>query len=174
MKYLIALVVLTTAFMGCSNMTAKIDREAEIAAITEAINTSIKWCLPDKDRVKLYKYCAKDSSFFMFQPDSKSTIHNFEEFQAYAERIFFDPRFKATSSEIKELRVNLSPDGNVAWFSCLLDDYGEWDGRQIGWTNARWTGVLEKRDGQWLLVQQHFSLPTDYEEQSQPEESDGN
>ncbi|UCG62480.1 MAG: nuclear transport factor 2 family protein [Candidatus Zixiibacteriota bacterium] len=145
-------------------MTVSIDREAEIAAVKEAIHTSITWCLPDKDREKLYRHTARDSSFFIFHPDSKSTIVGFDNFQKFAEELFFDPRFKAVSSEIKDLRVNLSPEGTVAWFSCLLDDQGEWDGKPVGWTDARWTGVLEKRDGTWFLVQQHFSLPTDREE----------
>lgn len=167
MKYFISIIMLTFCLMaviGCNNVTTNIDREAEIAAVKEAINTSIKWCLPDKDREKLYRHAARDSAFFIFHPDSKSTIVGFDNFEKHCESIFFDPRFKATSSEIKDLRINLSPEGTVAWFSCLLDDYGEWDGREIGWTNARWTGVLEKRDGKWLLVQQHFSLPTDQKE----------
>ena len=149
---------------GCQKMTTNIDREAEIAAIEQAINTSIKWCLPDKDSEKLYRHVAKDSAFFIFHPDSKSTITGYDNFVQHAERIFFDPRFKATSSEIKDLRINLSAEGSVAWFSCLLDDYGEWEGQPIGWTNARWTGVLVKRDGVWLIVQQHFSLPSDADE----------
>ncbi|UCE23161.1 MAG: nuclear transport factor 2 family protein [Candidatus Zixiibacteriota bacterium] len=160
--------------IGCANMTVTIDREAEIAAVEQAINTSIKWCLPDKDREKLYAHVAKDSSFFIFHPDSKSTIVGYESFRQFAETIFFDPRFKAVSSEVKDLRVNLSDDGNVAWFSCLLDDYGEWDGNPIGWTNARWTGVLEKREGTWFLVQQHFSLASDAEEQSGDADSGNN
>ena len=165
MRYAVPVILVTFCLLtaiGCNNMTAeKIDREAEIAAVTEAINTSIKWCLPDKDREKLYRHVAKDSTFFIFHPDSKSTITGYDHFQRHAEELFFDPRFEATSSEIKDLRVNLSADGSVAWFSCLLDDYGTWEGREIGWTNARWTGVLEKREGVWLMVQQHFSLASD-------------
>ena len=145
-------------------MCANVDRDAEIAAVKDAIHTSITWCIPEKDREKMIAHVAKDSSFFMFQPASTSTIVGYDAFIKFADEIFFDPRFKATSSEIKDLRIGLAPEGTVAWFSCLLDDYGEWDGQPIGWTNARWTGVLEKRDGVWLLVQQHFSLPTDQKE----------
>jgi hypothetical protein len=49
----------------------------------------------------------------------------------------------------------------VAWWACILDDLGEWDGRPIGWKDTRWTGVLEKRDGRWLIVQMHFSFAAD-------------
>ncbi|MDX9857897.1 MAG: nuclear transport factor 2 family protein [candidate division Zixibacteria bacterium] len=142
-------------------MQQAVDRDKEIAAVQAAVRESITWCIPEKDRDRLYAHTARDSSFFIFHPNSRSTIHGFDEFQAYAERIFFDPRFKAVSADIKELRVNLSRGGDVAWFSCLLDDMGEWDGQPVGWEDARWTGVLEKRDGVWLLVQQHFSLATD-------------
>jgi hypothetical protein len=27
--------------------------------------------------------------------------------------------------------------------------------------NTRWTGVLEKREGKWLIVQMHFSFASD-------------
>jgi len=145
-------------------VTITVDRDPELAAIEKAIDGSIKWCFPDKDRERLVEYVVKDSTFFMFQPSSKSTIYGYDHFLEFADQIFFDPRFKAVSSEIKDLRINISEEGTVAWFSCLLDDYGEWDGQPVGWTNARWTGVLEKSDGKWLLVQQHFSLPTDAEE----------
>lgn len=146
---------------GCANMNAQIDREAEIAEVRATIENCIGWCLPEKDRDRLYKHRVKDSTFFIFHPTSRSTIHGFDEFHDYAERIFFDPRFKAISFEIKELRVNLSPNADVAWFSCLLDDQGEWDGQPVGWKDARWTGVLVKREGIWLMNQEHFSLPTD-------------
>ena len=55
-------------------------------------------------------------------------------------------------------RMNLSETGTVAWFSALLDDFGEWQGEPVGWEDARWTGVLEKRDGRWVIVQMHFSF----------------
>jgi len=49
----------------------------------------------------------------------------------------------------------------VAWFFCILDDINEWKGQPATWENTRWTGVLEKRDGRWVTVQQHFSFAND-------------
>lgn len=62
---------------------------------------------------------------------------------------------------VKELRITLSQPGTVAWYSTYLDDHAEWNGRRVGWDNARWTGVLEKRQGKWVTVQMHFSFPKD-------------
>ena len=80
------------------------------------------------------------------------------------------PEFKATGSDIRDLRVNLSKSGDVAWYSCILDDFGEFKGRPYAWKNTRWTGVLEKRDGRWVIVQMHFSFASDAREN---EESEG-
>ena len=143
------------------HLPIEVDRDEEVARVREAITGSITWCFPDKDPERLYRYTAPDPDFFIFHPDARSTIRSFAEFKAFAERIFFDPRFKPLSTDIRDLRIRLSGSGDVAWFACLLDDFGEWEGRRVGWKDARWTGVLEKRDGRWLLVQQHFSLPRD-------------
>lgn len=37
-----------------------------------------------------------------------------------------------------------------------------WDGQPGRRQDTRWTGVLEKRDGQWLIVQMHFSFASDH------------
>jgi hypothetical protein len=43
----------------------------------------------------------------------------------------------------------------------VLDDLAEWDGRPVGWKDTRWTGVIEKRDGAWVIPQTHFSFAAD-------------
>jgi hypothetical protein len=77
------------------------------------------------------------------------------------EQVFMNDAFKATHFEIKNLRITLAEKGNTAWFSCLLDDFGEWDSQPSAWENARWTGVLEKRKENWVIVQMHFSFASE-------------
>ena len=69
--------------------------------------------------------------------------------------------FKAEVDEIKDLTINLSRSGDVAWFYCILNDINEWQGQPANWENTRWTGVLEKRDGRWVIMQQHFSFASE-------------
>ncbi len=38
---------------------------------------------------------------------------------------------------------------------------GEWQGKPTVWKNVRWTGVLERRDGEWVIAQMHFSFASD-------------
>ena len=62
---------------------------------------------------------------------------------------------------MRDLRVTFSRTRDVSWCSAILDDLGEWDGKPIGWKDTRWTGVLEKRAGTWVIVQMHFSFASD-------------
>ena len=138
----------------------KSQNQEEKEAISKAIHAVIGWALT-KDFDLLFSVVAQDEEFFIYHPDSKSTIQGFEAFRNMAERSWNNPSFKATGYEIKDLRINFSKSKDVAWYSCYLDDFGEWDGRKVGWSNARWTGVLEKRKGKWIITQMHFSFPSD-------------
>jgi len=135
--------------------------EVEELAVQKAIEDCIKWPFPEKNINRLIGSCAHDSSFFIFHPDSKSTVIGWDAFQETIDNFFMDEELKPTSTDIKDLRINLSRSGDVAWFSCLLDDIGQYKERKWEWIGCRWTGVLERRDGNWLITQMHFSLPTD-------------
>ncbi|MBI5030482.1 MAG: nuclear transport factor 2 family protein, partial [Chloroflexi bacterium] len=78
-----------------------------------------------------------------------------------AERAWMSDAFKATDFAIRDLRLQFSESGTVAWYACYLDDHGEWNSKPGGWDNCRWTGVIEKRNGKWVTVQMHFSFATD-------------
>ena len=142
-------------------MTEVIDVKAEKTKVEKTIRDCIEWPFPEKNVERLYSSLAKDSSFFIFHPDAASTMIGYNAFDKMIKNVFLDKRLHPISTTIKDLRINLSNGGEVAWFSCLLDDIGEFGERRWEWTNCRWTGVLEKTDGKWLLYQMHFSLPSD-------------
>jgi ketosteroid isomerase-like protein len=133
--------------------------ETDTPAIKRTIHASIGWALT-KDRALLESVLLHDPSFFIFHPDSKTTVVGWES-MAKLFAFWMDPRFKATRYEIRDLRITLSRAGDVSWFSAILDDCGEWDGKPSCWKDTRWTGVLEKRDGTWVIVQMHFSFAKD-------------
>lgn len=137
---------------------SKIDTEWE--SVKNVVHNSIGWAL-NKDKDLLYSCLAQDADFFIYHPDSRSTIVGFDAFKNLTENFFMNDDFKATGFEVKDLRINFSKTGDVAWYSALLDDFGEWQGRPTSWVNARWTGVLEKRDGNWVITQMHFSFASD-------------
>lgn len=137
-----------------------VDGATERAEIEKVVRASIGWA-DNKDKALLFASVAQDSNFFIFHPDSRNTIVGFEPFRAMVERFFMGDAFKATGYAIRDLRINLSSGGDVAWFSTILDDHGEWNGEPTAWIDARWTGVLEKRHGTWVICQMHFSFASD-------------
>ena len=148
------LFALAIVFAACQ-APKEIDIEAERAAISQVVHNSIEWAL-DKDTLKLYDSFVQDETLFFFQP--RDEMVGFSALRETAETVWLDDRFRATRTDITDLFVTISESGTVAWFRCKLDDEGEWDGQVSGWYNTRWTGVLEKRDGRWLIIQQHFSF----------------
>jgi hypothetical protein len=132
------------------------DTEAEIAAVESAIDGTIEWA-KTKDFDWLYSIIANDSAYLEVHPEDV-VIKGFTEFKRQ-EEFWASPDFRSIRHEIRDLQITLSRSGDVAWFFCMLDDINEWQGRPASWVNTRWTGVLEKRDGKWVMVQMHFSNP---------------
>ena len=153
-----ALMVLFSCQLTNKEDTQKTDINAEKVNIETAIKNTIGWAL-NKDTSLLYNIIAQDENFLEVHPGNR-VVKGFKDFKT-AESFWLDPRFKAIKSEIWDLRINLSQDGKVAWFYCMLNDITEWDGQPANWENTRWTGVLEKREGHWKMVQQHFSFTSE-------------
>lgn len=145
---------------SCRDTPVKISNKQiknEKKIIEKVINDNIGWAL-NKDLELLYSTLKKDSTLLIINPDA-SIIDGFAQVEETANSFWMDPRFKATHSEVKDLRVTFSESGTVAWYYCLLDDFGEWNGRPYKWENARWTGVLEKTNNIWIIRQMHISFP---------------
>jgi hypothetical protein len=147
---------LAALLSGCAPRAPGPDVAAETAAIDSVIRANIQWAVR-KDTTLLYRTVAHDSALFWFSPDSAGTVSGFAAFKQQVEGLFLNPAFAAVGSEFRDLRIRLSRGGDVAWWSCILDDRNTWQGRPANWENVRWTGVLEKRAGRWVIVQMHFS-----------------
>ena len=111
--------------------------DSEKARVEQTIRNSIMWALKDKDTDLLFGTIAHDPDLFIFHPDSGSTIKGWDAFERMAREVFLNDAFTATGTEIRDLRIHIAESGTVAWFSCFLDDRGEWNGRPIAWINCR-------------------------------------
>ncbi|MBI5029757.1 MAG: nuclear transport factor 2 family protein, partial [Chloroflexi bacterium] len=78
--------------------------------VEQIINDSIGWALT-KNKTRLFDIMAHDDDFFIFHPDSKSTIIGFEAFRQLAERAWMSDAFKATDFAIRDLRLQFSESG---------------------------------------------------------------
>ena len=68
------------------------------------------------------------------------------------------------SINFKDIAVSAA--GAVAWFATDVTFSGQINEEKFD-LPGRLTGVMEKRDGEWLLVQMHFSVPSSEQAQGQ-------
>jgi ketosteroid isomerase-like protein/effector-binding domain-containing protein len=153
----VLIIILTGGTMTLADQPGKNNEER--ALIEEIIHDTIGWALT-KDRERLESILAHDDDFFIFHPNWDGTIVGWDAFVELFD-FWMDPRFKATHMDVRDMRIQFSESGDVAWFSAILDDLGEWDGKPTEWKDTRWTGILERREGKWLVVQMHFSFASD-------------
>jgi len=147
---------LTALLAGCETRAPAPDAAVETARVDSVIRASIQWAVR-KDTASMLRLFAHDSTLFWFSPDSAGTVRGFAAFKQQVEGFFMDTAFVAVGTDFRDMQVRLSRGGDVAWWSCVLDDRNTWQGRPANWVNVRWTGVLERRDGRWVIVQMHFS-----------------
>jgi hypothetical protein len=127
------------------------------AIVKKTIEQSIGWAI-EKDFDAMYHLWAEN--MFHFWLFSNSIVIGLDNFKTYAQQ-WKDPDFRGTRFEFKDLRIVFSRSGDVAWYSCFLDDYGSFKGKESCLKDVFQTGVLEKRDGKWVHVLMHGSYPVD-------------
>ena len=145
------------SLISCINLDKEIviEQKSEMAIISNTIHSAISWA-KNKDFTVSNRIIANDSDYLEVDPDNR-IVRGFKEFKKN-EEFFADTNFKAIRYEIRDMKILISQSGTVAWYYCVLDDINEWKGKPACWMNTRWTGVLEKREGKWVIVQMHFSF----------------
>ena len=133
----------------------------EIAAVEKTIKTHSGWAVDNKNKEALLSTVVDNEELFFFQTDSKSTIKGIDGLINLIDNFFMRDDFKAIRTEIKDVRIHISPSLRTAWYSCILNDYNEFKGKPANWENVRWTGVMEKIEGSWKIMQMHFSKAED-------------
>jgi ketosteroid isomerase-like protein len=129
----------------------------EHAEVKNAIEQSIGWAIK-KDFDAMFRLWADD--LFHFWLFSQSKVVGLEDLKKYSE-VWRNPDFRGTRFEFKDLRIVFSRSGDVAWYSCFLDDCSSFKGQESCLKDVFQTGVLEKRDGRWVHVLMHGSYPVD-------------
>ena len=159
MKKIVGFLILGLFIWSCQakQNTEIFDIQKEKPKVETAIQNTIGW-VKNKDTAMLYNIIANDANYLEVHPENNVVI-GIEKFRE-SERFWLDERFKHVSFKIWDMHLNFSEDGKVAWFYCMLDDFNDWQGQAVNWENTRWTGVLEKRNKKWRMLQMHFSYPS--------------
>ncbi len=156
-RLFVSILVALFCLAAAGNVVNAADAANEHAAVKHAIEQSIGWAI-EKDFEAMFRLWADDLLHFWLFSDS--IVVGLDNFRKHAEQ-WRDPDFRGTRFEFRDLRIVFSRSGDVAWYSCFLDDCGSYKGKEFCLKDVFQTGVLEKRDGVWVHTLMHGSYPVD-------------
>ncbi len=155
MKNVITLAVLA-AFILLTSCKPQIDLEAEKEKVIEVLSQFIE-ASQNHDMEMLSKIYAHDDDMVIFGTHADERIVGWENLKKVMEEQF-DSSGNSTYAVSNQV-VKMHSSGKVAWFSEIIDWELEYQGEQVIILGLRVTGVMEKRNDNWVIVQLHYSIP---------------
>lgn len=104
---------------------------------------------------------AADEDIILFGTEGDEKMMGWSAIEKAMSRQFNE--LENTLINISDQHIKVSMDGKTAWFSEVLDYNFIYQGEDMTFEGIRFTGVMEKRDGHWKLVQGHLSVPYESE-----------
>lgn len=107
---------------------------------------------------------ASEADIVLFGTEGDEQLVGIESIKKAMSRQFDE--VENTLINISDQKIRINREGTTAWFSEVLDYNFIYLGENMAFEGIRFTGVLEKYDGKWKLVQGHLSVPyeADFEE----------
>jgi ketosteroid isomerase-like protein len=100
---------------------------------------------------------APKNDIIIFGTNSDEKIEGWENIQDTFKKQF--ETMEEMFISVTQQKIYLNCTGNTAWYSQIMDiNYTE-NGEAKDFEGIRFTGVLEKIDGKWYIVQSHLSIP---------------
>lgn len=93
--------------------------------------------------------------------ESGEKLEGWEEISAAIKKQFGS--FKETLISITDQTIWLNDEASVAWFFEELNYNFVYKEKAMSFVGIRFTGVMQKIEGKWRLVQQHMSIPAELE-----------
>ena len=156
MKNLI--LIAAVAFLMMSACTQKVNLEAEKAMVKVVLAQLIQ--ASETEDLELYsKIFAHDADMVNFGTDAAERIVGWEAFKELIQKQF--AASETSKLSVKDQVIKVHDSGKVAWFSEIIDWEIISQGQVLKFEGLRATGVLEKRNGNWVCIQLHYSVPVE-------------
>ena len=159
MKNLLVL-FLGVALLAISSCTQKVDIEAERAMVQSVLDQVVQ-ANEAEDMELMTKITAHDNDIVQFGSGVTQRFVGWEAFREAMQKQFELVEDMKISVRDRVIKVHSS--GSVAWFSEIYDLNFVMQDEPGSLKGVRYTGVMESRDGNWMIVQGHLSVPVQEE-----------
>ena len=158
MKIIYTTIVLSIMLVSvsCNDYKKEVNCEAETDAIENLLENYIL-ANENQDFDLIEVIWASDNDIILYGTDSDERLMGWKSIEEAIKEQFgyiTDTYISASNQFIK-----LNCTGNTAWFAETLNYNYIYKGKAHKYEGMRFTGVVEKIDGDWVLVQAHLSLP---------------
>jgi ketosteroid isomerase-like protein len=159
MKHLIIIIFIGAFTISCSDMDSK---KAAVDLVLEKEKVALvleKYVIANEEqRISLVKEVwASKPDIVVFGTNSDETIIGWEAIRLALKKQF--ENIENTYISVRDQRIEVNETGNTAWFSEIVNYNYIYLGKPVKYEGLRFTGVLEKINGEWLIVQSHMSIP---------------
>lgn len=155
MKITSLLVIVAVLLSHCS-CAPHLDLDNEKVQVKAVLDQMIK-ASETEDMGLLSQVYAHDDDMVIFGTDASERLIGWDALKALMQK-----QFDATANSQLNVRdevIHVHQSGKTAWFSETIDWELTADGQTVQLEGLRATGVLEKRNGNWVIVQLHYSIP---------------
>lgn len=136
-------------------VVSAVDLEAAKVAVNSVLDQWLQ--MVDTENPELFsKLMAHDPDMVSFGTDAAERWVGYEPALDALKKVFESVEESKGTSRERVIVVHKS--GEVAWWSELLNWTGKAQGASFA-LEGRLTGVMEKRNGNWVIVQVHSSVP---------------
>ena len=150
------LILGAAACLAINSCTPGVDIEAEKAQVQSVLD---QWNqMLETENLELFsRIMAHDPDMVTFGTDAAERWVGWEALNESLQKQF--ESFENFEISVTNQVIKISESGTVAWFSKVADGDLLVQGEPVSLKGMRISGVLEKREGSWVIVQFHTSIP---------------
>lgn len=147
------------AIMAISACTEKVDIEAEKPKIQSILDQYVQaWKTED---IEIFaKIFAQDEDMVVVFADKAEPLIGWYSFKEAINEWFESVESEGFNVSFRDQLIKVNASGNVAWLSCIEDGNFIYQDQPVSIEGGRVTWGLEKRNGNWVIVQAHYSFPS--------------
>ncbi len=153
--YSILIPLTLSVLISCTDET-QFDMETERAAVMQVLDNFVK--AHEERNLDLLMTCFSDKPDIVILGTDEDELWVDKLSMAESQKKAYQT-FNSVKLSVRDKILKMCKSGGQAWFYMKVNWYVESEGKQFTFDGVRTTGVLEKENGNWEIVQIHTSMP---------------
>ncbi|MCF8347453.1 MAG: nuclear transport factor 2 family protein [Bacteroidales bacterium] len=153
---LISFIALALVFSSCQDCEQQTSLKDDQLAIENLLEQYII-ANERQDFDLIQDIWAPDSDIILYGTDSEDQLMGWINIKKAVKNQF--SQISETYISVSDQFIKINCSGNTGWFAERLNYNFIYKGEAHTYSGLRFTGVVEKIEGKWMLVQAHLSLP---------------